>query len=31
MLTAIDMVGTNLSSGTKTYNLNFFKYLSQKN
>lgn len=30
MLTAIDMVGTNLSSGTKTYNLNFFKYLSQK-
>ena len=30
MLTAIDMVGTNLSSGTKTYNFNFLKHLSQK-
>ena len=30
MITAIDMVGTNLESGTKTYNLNFCKYLSKK-
>ena len=30
MLTAIDMVGTSLSSGTKTYNLNFLNFLSQK-
>ncbi|MBD1134947.1 glycosyltransferase family 4 protein [Pelagibacterales bacterium SAG-MED47] len=30
MLTAIDMVGTNLNSGSKTYNLNFYKYLSKK-
>ena len=28
MITAIDMVGTNLGSGTKTYNLNFCEYLS---
>lgn len=27
MITAIDMVGTNQGSGTKTYNLNFCKYL----
>ncbi len=30
MITAIDMVGTNLESGTKTYNLNFCKYLGEK-
>ena len=30
MNTAIDMVGTNLESGTKTYNLNFCKHLAQK-
>ena len=28
MITAIDMVGTNLGSGTKTYNLNFCEYLN---
>ncbi len=30
MNTAIDMVGTNLESGTKTYNLNFCKNLAKK-
>lgn len=29
MTLGIDMVGTNLSSGTKTYNLNFCKYLNK--
>ena len=31
MTVAIDFVGTNLESGTKTYNINFCKYLSKKN
>ena len=31
MTIAIDMVGTNLRSGTRTYNINFCKHLSQKN
>lgn len=30
MTVAIDFVGTNLESGTKTYNINFCKYLSKK-
>ncbi len=30
MTIAIDMVGTNLRSGTRTYNINFCKYLSHK-
>ena len=30
MTIAIDMVGTNLRSGTRTYNINFCKYLSKK-
>ena len=30
MTVAIDFVGTNLESGTKTYNINFCKYLSEK-
>ena len=29
MITAIDMIGTNLGSGTKTYNLNFCENLSK--
>ena len=29
MVLAIDMIGTNLGSGTKTYNLNFCENLSQ--
>ena len=28
MTTAIDMIGTSLGSGTKTYNLNFCNYVS---
>jgi len=31
MPTAIDMIGTTLGSGTKTYNLNFCKYLKKQN
>ena len=31
MTLGIDMVGTSLGSGTKTYNLNFCKYLSELN
>ena len=31
MITAIDMIGTSLGSGTKTYNLNFCVYLSKLN
>ncbi|MDC1278972.1 glycosyltransferase [Candidatus Pelagibacter ubique] len=31
MTIAIDMVGTNLRSGTRTYNINFCEYLSHKN
>ena len=30
MTVAIDFVGTNLESGTRTYNINFCKYLSKK-
>jgi len=30
MTIAIDMVGTNLESGTRTYNINFCNYLSKK-
>lgn len=30
MITAIDMIGTNLGSGTKTFNLNFCKILSEQ-
>ena len=29
MTIGIDMVGTNLPSGTKTYNLNFCRYLNE--
>ena len=29
MVIAIDMIGTNLGSGTKTYNLNFCENLSK--
>lgn len=31
MSTAIDMIGTSLGSGTKTYNLNFCQYLIKQN
>ena len=31
MTLAIDMVGTNLGSGTKTYNINFCEYLNKRN
>ena len=31
MTIGIDMVGTSLGSGTKTYNLNFIKYLNEIN
>jgi len=31
MTTAIDMIGTSLGSGTKTYNLNFCEYLNKNN
>ncbi len=31
MPTAIDMIGTSLGSGTKTYNLNFCNYLKKQN
>ena len=31
MTIGIDMVGTSLGSGTKTYNLNFIKYLNELN
>ncbi len=31
MPTAIDMIGTSLGSGTKTYNLNFCNYLKEQN
>jgi len=31
MITAIDMIGTSLGSGTKTYNLNFCEYLHRQN
>ena len=30
MTLAIDMVGTNLGSGTKTYNINFCEYLNKR-
>ena len=30
MITAIDMIGTNFGSGTKTYNLNFCKHVSNE-
>ena len=29
MITAIDMIGTSLGSGTKTYNLNFCENLNK--
>ena len=31
MITAIDMIGTSLASGTKSYNLYFSKHLKNKN
>lgn len=31
MTLAVDMIGTHLGSGTRTYNLNFCKYLSKNN
>ena len=31
MPTAIDMIGTSLGSGTRTYNLNFCNYLKKQN
>ena len=31
MIIAIDMVGTNKGSGTKTYNLNFCEHLHKQN
>ena len=31
MVIAIDMIGTNLGSGTKTYNLNFCKFIQEQN
>ena len=30
MIIAIDMIGTNLGSGTKTYNLNFCKHINNE-
>ena len=31
MITAVDMIGTNSGSGTKTYNLNFCKFIQEQN
>ena len=31
MTIAIDMIGTSLGSGTKTYNVNFCKYINEIN